>query len=181
MTLHAFLATMTRESLPEYLAVARMAMTRSDGMSREYGYPAGALMFMIASAIGSYYEGNASFKVHVDGRQVAITGSANHLFILNSDLYARQGLSQSRINRLYECFRGPLVHNAALAPNVILNSGDESGPVFYLADPNDPKIEVVNLRGFFGLTERAVEAFLLTSDIVTAQSKKAAEIYKKNQ
>src|ERR1700744_698768 len=111
MGFHSDVGSLLKQSLPEYLAVAKLAMSRTDGKSGEYGYPAAAMLLMIASAIGAYYEKDSTFTVNVDGTAREIRNPSHHLFILNSGYYGGQALSADRIARIYECLRGPLIHN----------------------------------------------------------------------
>jgi hypothetical protein len=84
------------------------------------------LCFTTVDAIGSFYRGNTSFTINIDKKTRTIDGSGfKHCFILNSDYYGKS-LSEKDIKRLYEYYRCLLVHNAALAPNYILDIGKET-------------------------------------------------------
>jgi hypothetical protein len=66
-----------RESLPEYVEIARVAIGRSKpGFSASscYGYPAAALLFSVADSIGSYYRGN----LNLHQRSAPTSGNAEY-------------------------------------------------------------------------------------------------------
>jgi hypothetical protein len=171
MTLHWDLPSLLRESLPEYVEVARIAINRAKpGYSATscYGYPAAALLFSVADSIGSYYRGNLNFSVLVDNVQRRIDGGRHkHFFILNSALY-RQSLTEREISAIYEYFRNPLTHNGALVPNVYLETGNTEGPVFHLDE--DKIVECVNLTALLAITDSAVSEFLRIIDSVVPGS-----------
>ena len=123
MAFHRNLASMLRESLPEYVAVARMAIgTRKDPdrpMSH-HGFAAAVLLFSVTDALGSYFRRSTTFTVQVDGKSRSIDGDGfNHFFVLNSAFY-QQTLTEPQLKALYECYRCPLSHNSSLVPGVVL-------------------------------------------------------------
>jgi hypothetical protein len=162
---------MVRESLREYVAIAKVAVeTRTKGPppSSFHGFAAATLLFAVADSIGSYYRDNLKFSVMIDGKRRRIDGDGfKHLFILNGPLYG-QSLSEKEIRVIYDYYRNPLTHNSALAPGVLLNKGNIGDPVFYL-DP-DRVVECVNVVGLLSITERAVEEFLMIADSVVPGS-----------
>jgi hypothetical protein len=166
---------MLRESLPEYVAMARLAVetpTKGRTPSSFHGYPAAALLFAVADSIGSYYRANQGFVVDIDGRQCRINGDGyKHLFVFNSDLYG-QSLSEKEIKALYDYYRNPLTHNSALAPGVLLNRGGVDDPVFYL--DKERVVECVNVVGLLSITERAVDWFLQVAEDVVPKSHQAS-------
>ena len=172
MAFHRDLVSMLRESLPEFVAIAKVAVetptTQGKTPSSFHGYPAATLLFAVADSIGSYYRGNRDFSVVIDGKRRRIDGAGfKHLFIFNSTLYG-QSLSETEIKAVYDLFRNPVTHNGALAPGVLLNKGAASDPVFY----PDPKlgVECVNVVGLLAITSRAVEEFLKTAESVVPGS-----------
>src|ERR1700730_10189014 len=132
---------------------ARIAVetpTRSSVSSSFHGLPAAALLFAVADSIGSYYRGNQSFSVTIDGMQRKIDGEGfKHFFILNSPFYG-QTLSEREIQAVYASYRNPLTHNGALVPGVLLNKGDVADPVFYL--DHEQGVECVNVVGLLSIT-----------------------------
>lgn len=172
MAFHRNLVSMLGESLPEFVAIAKLAVetptTHGKTPSSFHGYPAAALLFAVADSIGSYYRNNPTFSVMIDGKQRRIDGDGvKHLFIFNSPLYG-QSLSETEIQALYALYRNPLTHNSVLAPGVLLNRGAVDDPVFY----PDPKlgVECVNVVGLLAITARAVEDFLRTAGSVVPGS-----------
>jgi hypothetical protein len=173
MALHDSLASMLHEALPEFIEVARVAMTTRKPAGGFYGYPAATLLLCVADAIGSYYRGNRSFTMPVDGADRFIDSEGyRHLFILNSTLYG-QTLAEREIRAIYEAFRNPLAHNACLAPGVLLNAGNVGDPVFYPDPDSAGQIECVNVTGFLAISEQAVQGFLVTVSDVIANSHQA--------
>jgi hypothetical protein len=180
MAFHRNLVSMLRESLPEFVAIAKVAVetpTKGRTSSSFHGFPAAALLFAVADSIGSYYQDNPNFSVTIDGKRRKIDGDGfKHLFIFNSSLYG-QTLSENEIQAVYALYRNPLTHNSVLAPGVLLNKGNVSDPIFY----PDPKlgIECVNLVGLLAITERAVEEFLKSADSVVPGSRQETTNAKK--
>jgi predicted nucleotidyltransferase len=173
MAFHRNLVSLLGESLPEYVAVARLAIeTPTATASSFHGFPAAALLFAVVDTLGSYYRGNQNFSVTVDGAPRSIDGDGyKHFFILNSPYYD-QTLTEREIKAIYDYFRNPLTHNGAIGPGVLLNKGAVDDPVFY----PDPKkvIECVNVVGLLAHTERAVAQFLQVADQVLPGSHQAA-------
>ncbi|MEA3196291.1 MAG: hypothetical protein QOF32_343 [Gammaproteobacteria bacterium] len=178
MAVHTSVESMLLESLAEYFAVAELAMERKDGISGEYGYPAAALLFIIASSIGSYFEKSEGVTIDIEGNKRTISNDSHHLYILNSDTYEQQSLTEARIKRVRDSFRGPLVHNGAIAFNVVaLTRGRETDPVFRDAG----SCEVVNLSAFLSLTSRAINRFRVDLTKVLAASKIAKTLYTRSK
>jgi hypothetical protein len=184
MAIHPDLKSMLRESLVEYLHVAEYCVgyTKDVTWSREMsggclGYPAAVMMFAIVDAIGSYYRGNRTLSMSVDGRSVSIrTDGFQHFYILNSEYYA-QTLSASTIKSLYGRFRSLLVHNAALAPGSFLVSFSGQHVSFPVSDDR----QCVNLPPFLELSKRAVGVFLERLDTVVPRSDQARNLSMKQR
>lgn len=161
MAIHDSLVDMLSESLPEYLAMAEHAINtpKPGGTAAScYGYPAAVLLFSIADAIGSYCAGNDAFKVDVDGRMVRIGSGEQRFYVLNSRYYGL-ALRGYQFSGLYTKFRGPLTHNAAMVPGVLLEKGDATTPVVY--DHSDkPGLIGLSLMPFLEVSRRAVGQFL---------------------
>jgi hypothetical protein len=76
MAPHSSLVSMLRESLPEYVAVARMAVeTTKPGRTASsfYGYPAAALLFAVVDSIGSYYRDDAAIAAVIAAPRRALS------------------------------------------------------------------------------------------------------------
>jgi hypothetical protein len=126
MAIHNSTHSLIHEALTEYLAIAEYCISTAKPTGGCYGFPTALLCFTIVDAIGSFYRGNTSFTINIDKKTRTIDGDGfKHYFILNSDYYG-QSLSEKDIKRLYEYYRCLLVHNAALAPNYILDIGKET-------------------------------------------------------
>jgi hypothetical protein len=175
MPFHASLTEMLRESLPEYVAIARLSLaTTKQGRSSAsfHGYPAATLLFAVADAIGSYFQGSSDFLVSVDGKQRSIDGDGHkHFFIFNSTFYG-QALSEREILSIYDSYRNPLIHNGAMKPGAWLNKGHATDPVFYCAP--EESVECVNVTGLVLITDRAVTEFLKVAPEVVPGSRRAS-------
>ncbi len=107
----------------------------------------------------------------------AINGDGlKHYYILNSDYYGQE-LNEKDIKRLYDYYRCLLVHNAALAPNCVLDIGKETDPPFDRR--NSQNIDYVNLRPFLDLSHIAVGKFLKISPALVPLSKQGKGIANK--
>lgn len=177
MAIHSSTHSLIHEALTEYLAIAEHCISTGKPTGGCYGFPTALLCFTIVDAIGSFHRGDKSFTVNIDGKARTIDGdSFKHYFILNSDYYG-QSLSQKDIEKLYEYYRCLLVHNAALAPNCILDIGKEIDPPF--AKRGSQHINYVNLRPFLNLSHIAVAKFLKISPVLVPASKQGRGIDKK--
>jgi len=165
------------EALTEYLAIAEHCISTGKPTGGCYGFPTALLCFTIVDAIGSFYRGNTSFAINIDAKTRTINGDGfKHYYILNSDYYG-QSLSEKDIKRLYEYYRCLLVHNAALAPNCILNIGKETDSPF--TRHASKFIDCVNLRPFLDLSHIAVAKFLKVSPTLIPVSKQGKGIANK--
>ncbi|MGA2317696.1 MAG: hypothetical protein ABSG71_15110 [Thermodesulfobacteriota bacterium] len=177
MAIHNSTHSLIHEALTEYLAIAEHCITTGKPTGGCYGFPTALLCFTIVDAIGSFYRGNTSFTINIDKKTRTIDGDGfKHYFILNSDYYG-QSLSEKDIKRLYEYYRCLLVHNAALAPNCILDIGKETDPPF--ARHTSQHIDYVNLRPFLDLSHIAVAKFLKVSPTLVPVSKQGKGIENK--
>ena len=174
MALHNSTHSLIHEALTEYLAIAEHCISTGKPTGGCYGFPTALLCFTITDAIGSFYRGNTSFTISIDGKAKTINGDGfKHYYILNSDYYG-QALGEMDIKRLYEYYRCLLVHNAALAPNCVLNIGKETDPPF--ARRKSQHINYVNLRPFLDLSHIAVGKFLRVSPAIIPVSKQGKGI-----
>ena len=164
MAIHPSVAALLRESVPEYLDIARYCCHTPKPGGGWYGYPAALLLLTIIDVIGSYHWQDSAFTVNVDGRAQSINDDASdHYLVLNSHYYG-QSLTRRQIDKLSEYFRCLLAHNASLAPGKLLDIGNPADPVFYFG--GDGEIDVINLRGLLAVTEGAVQQFLAVADTV---------------
>lgn len=177
MAIHTSTHNLIHEALTEYLAIAEHCISTGKPTGGCYGFPTALLCFTIADAIGSFYRGNTSFTINIDKKTRTIDGDGfKHYFILNSDYYG-QSLSEKEIKSLYEYYRCLLVHNAALAPNCVLDIGKETDPPF--RRHTSQRIDHVNLRPFLNLSHIAVASFLKVSSTLVPISKQGKGIENK--
>jgi hypothetical protein len=177
MAIHNSTHSLIHEALTEYLAIAEHCITTGKPTGGCYGFPTALLCFTTVDAIGSFYRGNTSFTINIDKKTRMIDGDGfKHYFILNSDYYG-QSLSEKDIKRLYEYYRCLLVHNAALAPNCILDIGKKTDPPF--ARHTSQHIDHVNLRPFLDASHIAVARFLKVSPTLVPVSKQGKGIENK--
>ena len=177
MAIHSSTHSLIHEALTEYLAIAEHCITTGKPTGGCYGFPTALLCFTIVDAIGSFYRGNTSRTINIDEKTRTIDGDGfKHYFILNSDYY-HQSLSEKDIKRLYEYYRCLLVHNAALAPNCVLDIGKETDSPF--TKHTSPHIDYVNLRPFLDLSHIAVAKFLKVSPTLVPVSKQGKGIENK--
>lgn len=156
MALHPDTISMLNESLPEYIEIAQYSIyTRKhyqpDGV---YGYPATVLLFSVVDTIGSFYRGGKNFHVLLDGKNEYITKTSHHFYILNSKYYSLN-LSKEFIDKIYDNFRSPLTHNAALPPEHYLDANP--APLPFSEQNGKP---VVHLIPFLEISKNAVVEFL---------------------
>ena len=120
MAVHRDLASMLRESLPQYLQAAKLLMaTRAIPGPGVLGYPAAVLLFSVIDAIGSFHRGDRGVQIRIDNTIRWIKKTSDHFLILNGS-YFHQTYSKSLLDRIYGQARCVLSHNAALAPNTVL-------------------------------------------------------------
>lgn len=177
MALHSSLVDLLSESLPEYVAMAEHAITTSKPGGGCYGYPAAALLFAVADAIGSYCAGNDEFKVDVGGKMVRIGSGEKSFYVLNGRFYGL-ALSSHHFESLYKNFRGPLTHNAAMVPGLLLEKGNVGDPVFH-DDPSGQGVICLSLVPFLEVSKRAVEQFLKSHGGIVPTSGQWKDLAKK--
>lgn len=175
MAWHQSLLSLVGESLPEYLAIARYATStgKPEAEGRGwYDFPAAVLLLLIADAIGSFYEGDRTFQVQIDGRAHSINGDGvQHLYILNSDLYGL-ALSRDQLEIIYKDFRCLLAHNASLPPERLIARDQPGDPPFGFQD----QTAWINVPGLLAVTERAVAQFLKAAENQVPGSRRAGFI-----
>ncbi len=178
MAIHSSTHSLIQEAMIEYLAIADHCIMTAKPTGGCYGFPTALLLFSIVDTIGSFYRGNTSLNISVEGKKKAIRGTGfQHYFILNSDYYG-QALSEKDIQRLYDYYRCLLVHNAALAPGNFLDIGNSTDPPFAKRSGSS-HIDYVNLRPFLDLTHVAVAKFLKVAPSLVPNSNQGRGIKKK--
>lgn len=177
MVRHSSPTSLIQEAMSEYLDIAHHCIMNGKPTGGCFGFPAALLLFSVVDAIGSYYRGNNSFVVTIDGKSKSIDGDGNkHYRILNSPNYYKMALSEKDIERVYN-YRCLLVHNAALLPNHFLAIGKQTDPVF--SRENNSNIKGVNLIPFYNASVQAVSNFLSVAETIIPQSKQAKGISQK--
>lgn len=178
---------MLEESLDETLEAARICVFYEKTNSKWgrfnnggcLGFPAGILLFSIIDAIGSYFWGDKTFNVNLDGKQVTIGGDGwEHFKILNSK-YFNKTLSSSFLKVLYKNFRCSLVHNATLRKAAFMHPDNSDFPnlagsneAFAMSkDQDGNEICSIFMKELFFLCENAVKEFKKDIDAVVPISK----------
>lgn len=177
MAIHPNHKSQIRESLPEYLHVAKYCVEyRKPAVPGQrpgcLGYPAAVMLFSIVDTIGSFYRGSNDLIIEIGGKRRSIRRDAHqHFYVLNSEYYG-QSLDEDTIEKLYGNFRNLLVHNASLAPSH-----------FLLNEPNVPDLFprrdgalCVNLSPFLDKSREAARLFLDRLDQIVPGSKQAGDI-----
>lgn len=137
---------MLQESLTEMLLVAKYCIEFRKEVPPWsapgcYGYPAALILLSIADSIGSYVEqGNVE----------------NHFKILNNKDYYNLNLDNEALRAVYDYYRNTLSHNAVLAPNVVLDIGQNNEMVIQKTN-NSYLLKLVPL---FNVSAIAVNNFL---------------------
>lgn len=175
---HKDLASLLKESLPEYLNIAGLCISTQKGGGGVYGFPSALLLFTIVDTIGSCHRGDKSCSVTVNDKNRSINGDDHkHYFALNSKYY-NQVLSEDQIKKVYDYYRCLLSHNASLPPGFGLELGAIGEPLFGLDAAGS--IRSVRLRPFYDQSVSAVTQFLQRVESVLSTSYQAAVINKKS-
>ncbi|MCA9806299.1 MAG: hypothetical protein KC777_30230 [Cyanobacteria bacterium HKST-UBA02] len=123
------------------------------------GIGAAILLFSIIDTMGSMFRGNKEFSIPIDRRNVPITKTSQHFYILNSR-YFGLGLSKVDLDKIYQSIRSPLVHNSIIPAGVLLDPGeDERLPFNISITTANQKLYIVNVIPLFHLTSSALSAF----------------------
>ena len=169
------------ESLPELLAASLREYIESSKLALEYqkdetwkgagclGFASALLLMSVVDTIGSYLR-RSDVTVEIDGVSRRIDGDGfKHFFVLNVPDAFGQSLSHAEIKQLYDTYRSPLSHNAAIAfSNALIADGSSEVP-FPIVNGR----RVVNLVPLHNLCCKAAAWLLGTCDV---QSSHAAEI-----
>lgn len=190
MATHPTSASMLKESLPEFLEVAKYCADyiKTDEKWGNFktggclGYPGAVILFSIIDSIGSYYRKNREFKITVDSKETFITGEGNeHFKILNSK-YFNQNLPMDFIKKLYVEFRNRLTHNNVLGKDVLMIPNNESvnlgliNNAFFTLNHEDGKIEYgLSIKELTDLCEKAITEFIKDIDIVVPNSRQGKD------
>jgi hypothetical protein len=133
------------------------------------GFPTVTLLFAVASTIGSYHEGDASFTVKVDGNDVSINGTDDHLRILNSRYFGDPNgldLTGNEIGRVYALVRSRVTHNALVGEGCYLAEGEPVRP----AIRQTGGLVCIYLPEFWTRCSEASARFLAVADQVIPNS-----------
>lgn len=149
MAIHTSTYSMLQESLKELIIVADYCIHYRkekepnlwNGTFGCYGFPGALILLSIADSIGSY----------------KLNGSVeNHFKILIEPNFYNLKLSQKEIKVIYDYYRNSLCHNSALPPEVYLDIGEISSPIFR----NQGSQYILNLLPFLEISKQAVKEFL---------------------
>jgi len=184
MAIHPNTASMLKESVIEMLFTAKYCIKYRKGSNWGsnqtggcLGYPAAIILFSIADTIGSFCEGNKSFKIKIDGKDKVInSNNFEHFYILNSKYY-NQNLDEIAIKKIYQNFRSLLVHNLSLPPEHFLTIGHVWEELLgFVNDPRGKKHPIINLLPFLRISGYAVSEFIKDIDLLVPASKQQKNI-----
>lgn len=188
MAIHQNIPSLLKESLKELIFVADYCINYkkenpqwpNEQVDGCLGFPASILLFSIVDAIGSYYRKDEDFIITVDGddNKRIENDSFQHFYILNSDYYDKQGLSEEFIKKIYNNYRCLLVHNAALPVDHFLEIGNLDDKPFAVKTNNGKDIPVVKMVPFLNVSKEAVKKFIQNVDMLS-ESKQIKDIEKK--
>jgi hypothetical protein len=176
MSLHEDELSMLRESLPEYVRLARVGIEFKKENGGALGYPAATLLLAVVDIIGSHLRkrhGLEPFMVTVDGGPQPIRKTGHHFRVLNSQYFGFE-FSAAQIKTLYCLSRCPLTHNALLGLGIRL-SINESIPdgIEFREDGAH-----ISLPDFLKRCERAVDHFLADAETILRDSAAVDELQK---
>jgi hypothetical protein len=178
LAIHSSSTSLIQEAMTEYLDIAHHCITSGKPSGGCFGFPAALLLFSIVDAIGSYYRGNSTFMVLVDGKSKSVDGDGSkHYRVLNSPNYYKMSLSEKDIERVYAYYRCLLAHNAAIPTDHFLSIGKQTDPLFFRG--HGGKIVGVNLVPFYNASVQAVSTFLSVAQTIIPQSKQSIAMAKK--
>ena len=172
MAIHEDELSMVRESLSQYLELARLGIDRADVL----GYAAATLLFAFVDAVGSYHRRHPTFRVRLEGEELAINQPHDHLRILNS-AYFGLDLTGDQINRLYGLTRSPLTHNAVLGAGCVLWAGTPARE----AIAEERGLLHIYLPGLLERCENARGLFLTVAEEVIPESRAVQELQEKEE
>ncbi|MEK9179289.1 MAG: hypothetical protein AAB893_02370 [Patescibacteria group bacterium] len=187
MTIHENIPSLLKESLLELIFVAEYCVDYrktnpqwpKGQVSGCLGFPASILLFSIVDAIGSYYREDKDFRITVDGNNKRIRNdSFQHFYILNSDYYNKQGLSEGFIKKIYNNYRSLLIHNAALPFDHFLEIGNSYDKPFEIKTNKGKDMPIVKVLPFLNISKEAVKKFIQKVDTLS-ESKQMKGIEKR--
>jgi hypothetical protein len=161
---------MLRESLAEYLELARLGTEFKKKNGGALGYPSAVCLLSIVDTIGSYHRADAGFTVMIEGKATPIATTSEHVFILNSPYFGCD-LTMAALKEIYALMRSSLVHNAVLGRGLDLFVGEERTDLRVTADGVE-----MYLPGFLARCSRACESFLAVADKVVPNSQAMTEL-----
>ena len=164
MAQHDNAVSMLRESLDEYLELARLGIGFKKKNGGALGYPSAVCLLSVVDTIGSYHRGDSKFTVQIDGKPHPISATSEHVFILNSTYFGCD-LPMSALKEIYALMRSSLVHNAVLGRGLDLFVGEERTDLRV----TDAGVEMY-LPGFLARCKSACEKFLAVADKIVPGS-----------
>lgn len=187
MAIHPDTASLIKEAIKEMIFAAENCITyRKDetwGANQAggcLGYPGVLLLFSVVDTIGSFREGDKTYKITIDGKERTInTNNYEHYFILNSP-YFKQNLSETIIKKIYQNFRNLLIHNLSLPPDHFLFMGALTNQILEIkTDDKGNQCPFINVISFLDMSKKAVAQFLQDVDAVVPSSKQHVNITSK--
>lgn len=178
MSIHEGELSMLRESLPEYVRLARVGIEFRKENGGALGYPSATLLLAVVDILGSHLrkrEGLDPYTVTVDGEPQPIKKTAHHFRVLNSP-YFGLSLSAAEIEKLYDLSRCPLTHNALLGLGVWLSVNESIPEGIAFRDG----LTHVSLPDLLERCEQAVTRFLADAEKIVAESAGVDELQKES-
>src|SRR5438876_10712829 len=113
---HTDPVAMVRESLPEYVKLARLGLGHvKDGVGSVLGYASAEILFRIVDVMGGYC---VDEEVAVrDGQRRRVGTESQGFFVLNHPYFGYE-FSAAEIARICKQTRNPLTHSALLGAGV---------------------------------------------------------------
>jgi hypothetical protein len=178
--IHENYLSMLKESLPEYVRLARIGITTKKDADDDgvLGYPSATLLLAVVDIIGSHLrkrQGAEPYTVTVPGtaKPQAIKNTGDHFLALNSP-YFEYAFTAEQIDKLYQLSRCPLTHTGLLGPGRISVNDPIPGGIDFRADGVH-----IYLPDFLRRCERAVERFLADAPKHVAESAAVADLEQK--
>jgi hypothetical protein len=171
---------MLTESLPEFVALARLGIDSKKAKGGALGYPTAALLLAVVEIIGSHLrkrEGVEPYVVPVPGtaKPQSIKNKGDHFLALNSPYFGYTFPSE-QIGKLYEMSRCPLTHSAILGIGIRLHVDEPiPGGITFRADGAH-----ISLPDFLQRCECAVALFIADAPTLLPDSAAVAELARKS-
>src|SRR6185369_2341974 len=109
MSIHDNYLSMLRESLPEYVRLARVGIAFEKDNGGVLGYPSATLLLAVVDIVGSHLRKRQGIEPHTvvvpgTAKPQAIKNKGDHFLALNST-YFGYAFTQEQIDKLYELSR----------------------------------------------------------------------------